>query len=154
MLPPSIREPRCFRVVICDQPFSGGVEVVKHILLFLEHSGVVPIFAEFAAAAKIGDGIHAALLHPCNCCRAVGWFEIHVEAAVRGEISGIVAVEFHSFEMGDEHRNLCAVFRYVPDLLHREFVWIDRHVAARPDGLFAGGCVIAVDRGWHEIGIE
>ena len=122
--------------MICDQPVSGGVEIVEHILFFLEHSGVVPSVAEFTSTAKIRHGIYAALLHPCDGGAAIGRFQIHVESAISGEIRGIVAVELQSFKMRDEHWNLCAVFRYVPDLLHREFVWIDRYIAARPNGLF------------------
>ena len=43
-------------VLVVDQPFGRGDEVVEDVLLLAEHSGLVPVLAVFAAAAEIGDG--------------------------------------------------------------------------------------------------
>ena len=41
-----------------------GDHVVEDVLLLVQHAGAVPVFAELGAAAQVGDGEDAAVLHP------------------------------------------------------------------------------------------
>ena len=43
---------------------GGGGEVVEHVLLVGPHAVPVPGLALLAAAAEVGDRVHAALLDP------------------------------------------------------------------------------------------
>ena len=51
-------------IFLRDQVFGGGDEIVEHVLFFLEHAGAMPVFAKLSAAAKVGDGVDAAVFHP------------------------------------------------------------------------------------------
>src|SRR5205085_3016677 len=57
-------ETRGRSVLLCDQVLGGGEEIVKDVLLLLEHARPVPGFAVFASTAQVGLRIEAALLHP------------------------------------------------------------------------------------------
>ncbi len=96
---------------------GGGDHVVKDILFLVEHAGAVPVFAELGAAAQIGDGVDAAVLHPEIGGAAEGGSEADVEAAIGGEQRGIVATFLHALFMHDEHGDARAVFRFEPFLV-------------------------------------
>ena len=53
-------------VMVAHQPLRGRDEIIKHVLLLLQHAGVVPLFAELAATPQVGQGKHAAALRPIN----------------------------------------------------------------------------------------
>ena len=114
-----------------DQVFGGGDEVVEDVLLFLQHAGAVPVFAKLAAAAQVGDGIDAAVLHPEIHAAVEAGAHGDVEAAVAREQRGIMAVLHQAFFADDEHRNLGAVFGVIP-LLADVVLVRDRWKAHRP----------------------
>jgi len=49
-------------IFFCDQVFRSGKEIVKNILLLLQHAIAMPVFAKLIAAAKLHVNINAALL--------------------------------------------------------------------------------------------
>src|ERR1700680_190503 len=67
-----------------DQVLGGRDHVVKNILFLVEHAGAVPVLAELGAAAQVGDGVDAAVLHPQIGGAAEGGSETDVEAFVGG----------------------------------------------------------------------
>ncbi len=60
-------------VVVLDEPLGGGDEVVEDVLFAVFDSLLVPVFAVFAAAAKIGDGEHPAEFHPAEPAHGKRW---------------------------------------------------------------------------------
>ena len=96
-------------IFLRDQKFCRGNEVVKHILLFVEHAGAVPVFSELSAATQIGDSIHATMLQPQKSARSKCRCHAHVESAVAGQHGWIVAVEFQSFLVEHEHGDARAI---------------------------------------------
>ena len=46
------------------QILGRGDEIVKHILLLIEHAGAMPVFAELAAAAQVRDRENAVVIEP------------------------------------------------------------------------------------------
>src|ERR1700737_1158726 len=85
----------------------------------------MPFFSELAAAAQVGHAKHAAPLQPEITRAHKAGSEAHVESAVAGEQRGILAVQGQPFLVKDEHRNLGAVLRRVPDLVHLKSSGID-----------------------------
>ena len=59
--------------LVGDQEFGGGDEVVENILLFVQHAGAMPVFAELGAAAQVGHGVDAAMLQPEISVRRKSW---------------------------------------------------------------------------------
>jgi len=64
------RQPLGVRVVLADQVFRRGDEVVEHICLRRFGAGLVPFLAVLAAAAQVRDRVHAAHLEPALDRRA------------------------------------------------------------------------------------
>src|SRR4029077_13050233 len=92
----------------------------EDVLLFVEHAGAVPVFAEFGAATQVGHREDAAVLHPEIGSAAEGGREADIESAVGGEQRGILAVFLNAFLVNDKHGHARAVFRFEP--LLRDFV--------------------------------
>ena len=80
-------------VLVGDEPFGEGDEVVEDILLASAGAGIVPGFAVFAAAAEAGLRVDAAHLHPHDVGGRELGHEGDVEAAVGVEQRGCGAVE-------------------------------------------------------------
>src|SRR6185437_12075809 len=57
-------QPRRIGVMVLDEPFSGGKEIVEDVLLLLPHAGVVPLLAKLPATAKVGQRKYTAVLRP------------------------------------------------------------------------------------------
>src|SRR5207302_10045831 len=89
---------------------------VEHVLFFVQHAGTVPVLAELGAASQVGNREDASMLQPEIAPAGKSGREAHVESAVTGKQRGVLAVELKSFFVKDEHRNLGAVLRRVPDL--------------------------------------
>ncbi len=104
-------------ILFGDQVLGGGDHVIEDILFFVEHAGAVPVFAELGAAAQVGDGEDAAVLHPEISGAAEGGREADVEASVGGEQRGVVPIFLNAFFMHDEHGDAGAVFRLEPFLI-------------------------------------
>ena len=97
------------RVLFFNQIFRRSSEVVEHGLLFREIAGLVPVFAELAAAANIRHHIHAAVIKP----KPARKFKIrgHADsvAAISIKQRRVLSVPFHSFAENDVERNFRAV---------------------------------------------
>src|SRR2546427_10092779 len=52
------------RVLLLDQGFGGGRELVEHGLLFRTIASLVPFFAKSTASSNVRHHIHAAALEP------------------------------------------------------------------------------------------
>lgn len=55
---------RGVRIVVGDESFGGGDEVVEDVLFLLQHSCLVPVLAILVATAQIRYGIDASVLYP------------------------------------------------------------------------------------------
>ena len=111
----------CWRgVFLVDEVAGCGEPVVEDILLFLEHSLLVPALAVLAAAAHVGNGEVSALLEPPGPGGIPRRCLAEVEAAVASHQQAGGTVLRQAFLAGDEHGDLGAVCRFVEDLL--EFV--------------------------------
>ena len=80
-------------IFIFDEPFGGGDEVVKDVLLFVEHPCLVPFFAVLSTSSQVCDGIYAAQLEPGQGIDGKIWFEADVISAVAVKQSGVAGVE-------------------------------------------------------------
>src|SRR5947208_7476624 len=52
------------RVLLFDQVFGGGGEIVEHVLLFGEIAGLVPFLTEFTCASNVRHHVDAAVVEP------------------------------------------------------------------------------------------
>src|SRR6478609_11128502 len=58
-------------VLFGDQVLGCGDEVVKNVLLLLQHAVAMPVFAELVSAAQLNVSINAALLQQKQHCIAI-----------------------------------------------------------------------------------
>src|SRR5579872_654122 len=130
------------QVVRCCEP------VVEHILLLLEHTGLVPRFAVFAAATKIGVREPATLLKPPRPLRIPDRRLAQVEAAVTAHQQPFGSVLLQSFFAGDEHGNLRTILRLVEDLLELVVAGVEGDLRLGEDIAFSRYRVEAVE-GWR-----
>src|SRR4030081_1469528 len=105
-------------IFLRDQIFAGGDEVVKNILLLLQHASAMPVFAELGAPAQVSDSVNAAVLHPEIHAAIKSRLQRDIETAVASEQGGVLAILLDSLFVNDKHRNFRSVFRVVPNLLH------------------------------------
>ena len=98
-------------VLLVDQVLGAGNEVVEDVLLLGEVAGPVPILAELAAAAEVGDGVDAALLQPDLANHIEARHLAAAVAAVAVENRWVLAVEFCVLLLDDVERNPRAVLR-------------------------------------------
>src|SRR5690242_4807454 len=54
----------CVGVLFPDQVLGGGDEIVKYVLLTIEHSGAMPLLTVFRATAKVGQREHSSAFQP------------------------------------------------------------------------------------------
>ena len=111
------------------EPFGGRDEVVEHVLLALEHPGLVPGFPVFPAAAQIGDRVDPALVDQHEVGRIERGREGNVEAPVPRQQHRPPAVRRQPFAVHQEHRHLRAVLRGVPHLCRLVLRGIDPPLA-------------------------
>ena len=105
-----------------DQVLRHGDEVVIRALAVFLQRRLVPAGAEFAAAADIGQHIHAALFQPRHARgAAVAWFQRHFEAAIAIQHRGVAAVQLRLLVHDGEVGYLGAVLRRRFELFH--LVW-------------------------------
>src|SRR6266478_2080360 len=141
------------RIFLGDQPVGGGDEVIEDLLLVQLCSRQVPLLAVLTAAAKIGDRIHSAHLHPDQPAHREPRRDADLEPAVPEEIRRIPSVQLHPFPEGEEHRHARAVLARVEDL--PRFVEVRIKVDLRPAEHLAppAGGLVPVDRaGLREAG--
>ncbi len=140
-------------VAVGDEEFGRGDEVVEDVLLVLAGAGLVPPFAELAAAAEGGLGEDAAELHPEDAGGGELGHERDAEAAVAVEQGGVGAVEREVAAVGDEHGQVGAVGGGDVDLGGFEVGGVEAEVRRAEHGGGAGGHVEAVDgAGGGEVG--
>ena len=97
------------RVFFFDQIFRGSREIIEHVLLFREIAGLVPVFAELAAASNIRHHINAAAIEPEPARKIEIRRHADAVAAVAVKQRRVLPVPFHSFPENDVERNLRAV---------------------------------------------
>src|SRR5882724_6889323 len=83
-------------VILLDQVFSGGRKVIEHILLFREVAGLVPVFAELAAASYIRHHINAAAIEPKPARKIKIWRHADSITAIAVKKRRILPIAFHS----------------------------------------------------------
>ena len=105
------------RVFVPDEPFSGGDEVVKDVLLLHLCAGNVPFFSIFASATQAGLCIDATVLEEWNTVGREVRRHGDVEATVGIEVYRVLSVSLQSFLVGNEEWYSGSVFTGVEDLL-------------------------------------
>src|SRR5882762_1209887 len=115
----------------------------------------MPVLAELGASAEVGDGVDAAVLHPQIHGAAETRGFGNVEPTVAREEHGVLAVLLDSLLADDKHWNAGTIFRLIPDLLHFERGSIDGgSVNFVPQRLGPATQIVAVNRGWHGVGLK
>ena len=132
-------------VFLLDQVFGGSDEVIKDVLLFLQHPGLVPSLAVFTASPQVGHGVDAVVLEQDD----VGDIEVRggagVEAAVGIKKGWTLSVEHEPFLVNDEHGDLGPVFARIEDLLGLIVVRIELDLGLAEDLGSSGRNIIFVD---------
>ena len=88
------------RVFLIDQILGGGREIIEDVLLFGEVPGLVPFFAELAAAAHVGHDIDAAAIEPEPPGEIEGRRHADAVTAVAIKQRRIVSVQLRSLSAG------------------------------------------------------
>src|SRR5690349_18153375 len=94
---------RRFGVAVLDQPLRRGSEIVEHVLLVRLHAALVPLLAELAAAAQVGQRENTAVLGEDDGvgteCRSF----VNQKTAVAIEQRGPVAVQLKALFVDQKH---------------------------------------------------
>src|SRR5947208_2762752 len=98
------------RIIFFDQIVGGGRKIIEHVLLFREVAGLVPVFAELAAATNIRHDVDAAAIEPKPPRKLKIWRQADPVAAVSVKERWILSVTLHSFAENDVERNFGSVF--------------------------------------------
>src|SRR5262249_61552525 len=70
-------------IFLCDQVFGCGDEIVKDVLLLVQHSGTVPFFTELVTTAQLHVRINASALQQDKHGIAIKeWSAAEIEASV------------------------------------------------------------------------
>src|SRR5689334_12704099 len=112
-------------VLLRNQKFCGRYEIVKDILLFVQHARAVPVLAEFRSAPQVCNRKNAAMLKPQITITHEARCQADIEAAISGQKSRILPVELDTFLMKDEHGHASSIFRVEPELLDLVLFGID-----------------------------
>jgi len=132
-------------VALLDEVLAGGDEVVEDVLFFEQHTGLMPFFAVFAAAAEVGHGKDAAIFEQYQAGSAEAGREADVEAAVAVQVGGVGAVELKALAVYDEHTDFSTVFAGVEDLLLDVILGIELELGGKERLRFAGFYVVLED---------
>ena len=106
-------------VLLAHEIFGRCDEVVEHVLLAIEHAGLVPRLAVLASAAHVRGRPDAPALEPRRHIGPECRQRRNVEAAVPVEHRRVGAVADQIFLVGHEHRHSRAVLRVEEDTLGR-----------------------------------
>src|SRR5258708_2021624 len=142
-------------VFLRDQELRRRSEVVKDILLFIEHAGAVPVFAELGSATQISHGKYPTVLKPKITVAHEIRSQADIESAIAGEKGRILPVEYQISLVEHEHGHMRAVFGIKPKLLDFVLFWINSwsiHFAPKRRG--ASGQVNLINRIRHGEGME
>ncbi len=132
-------------IVMIDQPMGGVGEIVKHVLLVLQHARLMPGLAIDAAAAQIGHGIDPAEAQPgCDAGAEIGR-DGDIEPAIAIEDGWVFAVKGNSLPRDDEHRHAHTAGGLIENLLDAVVIWVERHGGSEKHGFLARSDVIADD---------
>ena len=99
------------RLILFDQVFGGSRKIIEHVLLFREVAGLVPFFAELAAASNIRHDVDAAAIEPKPPRKIKIGRHADAVAAVAVEQRRILSVALRSFSGNDVERNFGAILR-------------------------------------------
>ena len=98
----------------------------------------MPLLAELAAAAQIGQRENAAMLREDHRVRTESRSFVDQKTAVAVEQRRPIAVELEAFFENQKHGDAGLILRRVPDLLHLKLRRIDGRLHASPDVLLSG----------------
>src|SRR6202040_3236337 len=100
------------RVLMADQVFSAGDEVVENILLASEVPSSVPFFAVFAAAADISGNVNPALIEPNSSIGADKvWLLVNAVTTIPIQQRGVAPIDLHAFAANDVNRDPGSIYR-------------------------------------------
>src|SRR5579872_4614266 len=69
-------------IFLRNQILSRSRKVIEYVLLFVQHSGAMPVLAKFGAAAQIGNGKNSAVLEPQIAISYEARREAYIEAPI------------------------------------------------------------------------
>src|SRR5215472_1628502 len=104
-------------IFLADQKFRRGDEVVKDVLLLIEHAGPVPVFTKLRPAAQICHRKHPVVLKPDVAVSQKIWSQANIEAAIAGQKRRVAAIELQAFLVEDEHGYAGSVLGTEPELV-------------------------------------
>src|ERR1700685_1549999 len=105
------------RIFLRNQILSRRNKVVKHILLFAQHAGSMPLFPELRPAAQMGHGENTATLKPKKAITRKARSQADVESTIARQQRRILAVQHQTLLVKNKHRNLGPILRRKPDLI-------------------------------------
>src|SRR6267154_962465 len=127
--------------------FGGGDEVGEGVALFVHARGIVPGFAEFAAAAHVGDGVDHAAVEKAQAIRTEADWDGDAVAAVAVEEQRSAGVAWSFTAIDDREGNARAIRCGRVQALTDVLLWIvpaeDRLLLA--ENLLAGAEVVIED---------
>src|ERR1700746_2581459 len=97
------------RVLLRNQILGCGNEVVKNVLLLVQHSGAVPVLAKFRTPAQIGDCEHATCPQPQIATANKLRRHTQVETAISSQQCGIFSVELQALSVKNKHGHTSAI---------------------------------------------
>src|SRR4029453_13756298 len=93
------------RVLLFDQVFGGGGEIIEHVLFLGEIAGLVPLFTEFSAASNVCHHVHATAIEPEPPRKIEIRRHADAIAATAVKQRRILPIPLHSFSENDVERN-------------------------------------------------
>src|SRR5262249_5931155 len=97
-------------VLVLDQPFRCADEIVENVLLFFQHAGLVPGFAELSSPTQIRNRINSAPLHPRGGSGIESRQQAYIESAVAVKDGWCRAIRFVTLAVSQKHGHTRAVF--------------------------------------------
>ena len=143
------------RVLFRNQVFSSGDEIVKDVLLLVQHACSMPVFSELGAPAQVCHGIDSAVFQPKIGAPVEDRSDADIEASVAREQRRIFGVLLKPFFVDHEHGDARAILRVVPDLVDLIGRGLDRrrfHLA--PEGSLVIVQIVTEDGGRHSERLE
>src|SRR5436190_23285979 len=96
------------RVLLFDQIFCSGREIIEDVLFFGEIASLVPLLTEFSAASNVCHHVHATAIEPEPSRKIEIRRHADAVAAIAVKQRRILSVPLHSFSENDVEWNLGA----------------------------------------------
>src|SRR5580692_8173345 len=122
------------RILLPNQILGRRNEVVKHILLFVQHPRSMPLFSKLRTTAQVGHGENSTVFKPKITISRKARSHADIESTIAGQQSRILAVQGQTLLVENEHRNLGSNFRREPNLIDPVSRRINRrHIHSGPE---------------------